>query len=116
MTQRRLEENPKFELMFQPTYYPWVNVIERLWKATHDTVTRNHRCRSMFELYQSVARFLEAAQPFLENDHAVAHLGSAIWPCSPTPGPHDLCGTVKSIRRQGFRSSNDSSCRVIDIP
>ena len=73
-----LERNPKFQLLFQPTYCPWVNVIERLWKAMHDTVTRNHRCRSMYELCQSVARFLEVAQPFPGNDHGVAHLRSAI--------------------------------------
>ena len=78
VTQRWLEGNPKFELLFQPTYYPWVNVIERLWKAMHDTVTRNHRCRSMFELCQSVARFLEVVQPFPGNGHAVAHLESPI--------------------------------------
>ena len=72
-------ENPKFQLLFQPTYSPWVNVIERLWKAMHDTVTRNHRCRLMFEQCQSVARFLEVVQPFPGNGHAVALLGSAIW-------------------------------------
>ena len=78
-TQRWLAENPKFQLLFQPTYYPWVNVIERLWKAMHDTLTRNHRCRSMFELCQSVARFLEVVQPFRGNGHTVSYLGSAIW-------------------------------------
>ena len=77
-TERRLAENPKFQLLFQPTYYPWVNVIERLWKAMHDTVTRNHRRRSMYELCQSVARFLEVVQPFPGNGHRVAHLRSAI--------------------------------------
>ena len=40
-TQRWMAANPKFELLFQPTCYPWVNVIEWLWKATHDSVTRN---------------------------------------------------------------------------
>ena len=44
LVERWLENNPKFQLLFQPTYHPWVNVIERLWKAMHDTVTRNHRC------------------------------------------------------------------------
>ena len=78
VTERWLAENPKFQLLFQPTYYPWVNVIERLWKAMHDTVTRNHRCRSMYELCQSVARFLEVVQPFPGNGHGVAHLRSAI--------------------------------------
>ena len=43
ITQRWLANNPKFELLFQPIYHPWVNVIERLWKTLHDTVTRNHR-------------------------------------------------------------------------
>ena len=78
VTQRWLAGNPKFQLVFQPTYHPWVNVIERLWKTMHDTVTRNHRCRSMFELCQSVARFLEVVQPFPGNGHGVAHLRSAI--------------------------------------
>ena len=33
----------KFRLFFQPTYHPWVDRIERLWKTLHDTITRNHR-------------------------------------------------------------------------
>ena len=78
LVERWLSANPKFELLFQPAYHPWVNVIERLWKAMHDTVTRNHRCRSMFELCQHVARFLEAVQPFPGAGHGVAHLRSAI--------------------------------------
>ena len=57
MVERWLVKNVKFRLLFQPVYHPWVNVIERLWKAMHDTVTRNHRCRSMYELCQLVARF-----------------------------------------------------------
>ena len=75
---RWLSENPKFELLFQPVYHPWVNDIERLWKAMHDTVTRNHRCRSMTELCQHIMRFFEVVQPFPGNAHGVAQLGSAI--------------------------------------
>lgn len=78
IVERWLLANPKFELLFQPAYHPWVNVIERLWKAMHDTVTRNHRCQSMFELCQSVKRFLDAVQPFPGNNHAVAHFCAAI--------------------------------------
>ena len=78
VTRRWLAQNPRFQLLFQPTYCPWVNVIERLWKAMHDTMTRNHRCRSMYELCQSVVRFLHVAQPFPGNDHGVAHLRSAV--------------------------------------
>ncbi len=78
LVERWLQGNPKFQLLFQPVYHPWVNVIERLWKAMHDTVIRNHRCRSMFELCQYVARFLDVVQPFPGNAHGVAHFGSAI--------------------------------------
>jgi len=75
---RWLAQNPKFELRFQPVYHPWVNRIERLWKAMHDTVTRNHRCTSLTELCQHVARFLHVVQPFPGARHGVAHFGSAI--------------------------------------
>lgn len=76
--QRWLAENPKFELCFQPVYHPWVNQIERLWKAMHDTVTRNHRCKSLPELCKHVAAFFQAAQPFPGNGHGVSVFGSAI--------------------------------------
>ena len=69
-----LAQNPKFELLFQPAYHPWVNHIERLWKALHDTVTRNHRCRSMEELMALVHQFMYAADPFPGNAHRVARL------------------------------------------
>jgi len=59
-------------LLFQPVYHPWVNRIERLWKALHDTVTRNHRYRTMDELMIAVRRFLVVCQPFPGNCHALA--------------------------------------------
>jgi len=71
-TKRFLERNSKFELLFQPTYHPWVNRIERLWKALHDTVTRNHRCRTIEELMLAVRRFMEVAQPFPGAEHGTA--------------------------------------------
>ena len=86
-----LAENPKFQRLFQPTCYLWVNGIERPWKTMHDTVTRNHRCRSTHELCQSVARFLAVVQPFSGNGHGVAHLGSAIW-ASPIDGSYCRTG------------------------
>ncbi|MCP5150375.1 MAG: IS630 family transposase [Chromatiales bacterium] len=76
--QRWLRNNPKFELVFQPVYHPWVNRIERLWRAMHDTVTRNHRCKDMTELCSNVTRFFEVVQPFPGAGHGVAHLRSAI--------------------------------------
>ena len=32
-------KNPKFIVLFQPVYSPWVNQIERLWHALHETIT-----------------------------------------------------------------------------
>ena len=70
-TRRWLANNPKFELLFQPVYHPWVNVIERLWKTLHDTVTRNHRHRSMKALMGSVRRFMKVCQPWPGSAHAL---------------------------------------------
>ena len=63
ITRRWLANNPKLELPFEPVYHLWVNVIERLWKTLHDTVTRNHRHRSMKALMRSVRQFMEVCQP-----------------------------------------------------
>jgi transposase len=73
-----LDRNPKFAFLFQPVYYPWINRIERLWKAMHDTVTRNHRCNTLFDLCQDVKRFFQVVQPFPGAGHGVAQFGSAI--------------------------------------
>ena len=76
--QQWLAENPKFELCFQSVYYPWVNQIERLWKAMHDTVTRNHQCKALPELCRHIMAFFDAVQPFPGNGHGVSLFGSAI--------------------------------------
>ena len=67
-------ETHKFELLFQPSYYPWVNNIERLWKQLHETVTRNHRFTSLEQLMEAAWRFLDVAQPFPGNNHALAKM------------------------------------------
>ena len=72
VTRRWLANNPKFELLFQPVYHPWVNVIERLWKTLHDTVTRNHRHGSMKALMGSFRRFMQVCQPWPGSAHALA--------------------------------------------
>jgi transposase len=72
ITQRWLANNPKFELLFQPAYHPWVNKIERLWKTLHDTVTRNHQQPTMKRLMLHVHRFMHVCQPWPGNDHALA--------------------------------------------
>ncbi|MGE0383517.1 MAG: IS630 family transposase, partial [Gammaproteobacteria bacterium] len=71
-TRRWLAKHPKVQLLFQPAYHPWVNRIERLWKALHDTVTRNHRHSTMDKLMQAVRRFLRVCQPFPGSPHGLA--------------------------------------------
>lgn len=73
--QRWLSANRKFRLFFQPTYSPWVNQIERLWKTMHDTITLNHRCKTFRELAQRIIRFFEVVQPFPGSQHALAQVG-----------------------------------------
>ncbi|HCI4375982.1 TPA: IS630 family transposase [Klebsiella pneumoniae] len=70
--ERWLEENPKFRLLFLPTYSPWLNPIERLWLSLHETITRNHQCRYMWQLLKQVAQFMNAASPFPGNQHGLA--------------------------------------------
>ena len=72
VTQRWLANYPKFELLFQPVYHPWVNKTERLWKTLHDTVTRNHHQPAMKCLMTDVRRFMHVCQPWPGNTHALA--------------------------------------------
>lgn len=71
-TQRWLKTNPKFTVIYQPVYSPWVNHIERLWLALHETITRNHQCRSMCQLLGKVRHFMKTASPFPGGKHGLA--------------------------------------------
>ncbi|MCC8368460.1 IS630 family transposase [Xenorhabdus sp. PB61.4] len=55
-----LKQNPQFNLLFLPVYSPWLNKIERLWQSLHETVTRNHCCRYMWQLLACVEEFMIA--------------------------------------------------------
>ncbi|WP_123420594.1 IS630 family transposase, partial [Gallaecimonas pentaromativorans] len=70
-TQCWLADNPKFKLVFQPVYSPWVNRIERLWQALHETITRNHRCKTMWQLLGRVRHFMETVSPFPGSGHGI---------------------------------------------
>jgi len=54
----------RIQLHFLPPYSPDHNPIERLWKQMHDNVTRNHRHKTMPELWKDVTAFLKQIQPF----------------------------------------------------
>ena len=46
-------------LFMLPTYSPWLNLIERLWKHLRRKVTHNHLFKSIAELVKAVCSFLE---------------------------------------------------------
>lgn len=64
MTQCFLKCNPKFKILFQPVYHPWVNKIELLWKQLHDSITRNHRYTTMNKLMTAVRLFMRNVSPY----------------------------------------------------
>ncbi len=70
-TQAWLKQNPKFILLFQPVYSPWVNKIEQLWHALHETVTRNHQCKNIWKLMERVKYFMDHASPFPGGGHGL---------------------------------------------
>jgi transposase len=70
----------KFTFPVQPVYYPRVNRIERLWKAMHGTVTRNHTWVTLYKLCQFIKHFFEVVQPFPGAGHGVAVFRVAISP------------------------------------
>jgi putative transposase len=66
-----LEKNTKFRLLFLPIYSPWLNPKELLWLSLHETVTRNHQCRYMWQLLKQVNQFIRSASPFPGNQHVL---------------------------------------------
>ncbi len=60
-TQEFLEKYRDHLLLFLlPTYSPWLNLIERLWKHLRRKVTHNHLFASLADLVKAVCSFLEA--------------------------------------------------------
>jgi transposase len=51
-------------LHFLPKYAPETNPIERVWWHLHETITRNHRCKSIDELLREVTDWTAAQQNF----------------------------------------------------
>lgn len=74
LVQSWLADNPKFILIFQPVYSPWINKIELLWHKLHETVTRNHQCHSMVSLLKRVRYFMDTVSPFPGNGYGIAKM------------------------------------------
>ena len=75
-----LSRHPIAEFLFQPAYHPWVNRIERLWKALHDAVTRNHRRRTLEELCAQAATSSTSC-----NHSRAPGTRTRKWACSDSP-------------------------------
>lgn len=59
-TRQFLEKYADRLLLFMlPTYSPWLNLIERLWKHLRRKVTHNHLFANIAELVKAVCSFLE---------------------------------------------------------
>jgi putative transposase len=54
-------------LHFLPKYAPETNPIERVWWHLHDTLTRNHRCRSIEELLDEVHGWTDQQNFYLQT-------------------------------------------------
>lgn len=54
----------RIELHYLPKYAPETNPIERVWWHLHETITRNHRCRTLDELLNEVFAWTKAHSTF----------------------------------------------------
>jgi putative transposase len=58
------EHEGRVVLHYLPTYAPQTNPIERVWWHLHEEITRNHRCRTMDELLDTVFEWLVRGSRF----------------------------------------------------
>lgn len=54
-----LKSQPRFELVFLPTYCPQANPIERIFGDVHDQCTRNHQRQRLSDLVSDVVWYLK---------------------------------------------------------
>ena len=59
----------RFELHYLPKYAPETNPIERVWWHLHETITRNHRCRTLDELLDQVFAWAKTHSNFYFQTH-----------------------------------------------
>lgn len=53
------QHHDRLKLVFQPTYSPHVNLIERLWRLMRGQMTRNQFYQSLKELAEAIVAWLE---------------------------------------------------------
>jgi putative transposase len=59
-----LEQHPRFELLWLPTYCPQANPIERAFGDVHDKCTRNHQRKRLRDLVKDVEHHLQVNGPW----------------------------------------------------
>src|ERR1700689_3763106 len=63
----------RIQLHFLPKYSPETNPIERVWWHLHETITRNHRCRTIDELLELTYDWFESnPNHYLDMRHSFA--------------------------------------------
>lgn len=62
--QQWLATQPRFALLFLPTYCPQANPIERAFGDVHDKCTRNHRRKRLEDLVRDVEQHLSSNDPW----------------------------------------------------
>ena len=58
------DHRDRIDLHLLPAYSPDCNPIERVWWHLHESVTRNHQCKSMQELLDLTFAWLAGKNPF----------------------------------------------------
>jgi transposase len=53
------QHQDRLKLVFQPTYSPHLNLIERLWRFMRGQMTRNHFYENLKELAEAIVEWLE---------------------------------------------------------
>ncbi len=64
----------RIELHYLPKYAPETNPIERVWWHLHETITRNHRCRTLDELLDQVFAWAKAHRTFYLQTHSFRNM------------------------------------------
>ena len=62
----------RIRVHFLPRYAPETNPIERVWWHLHETITRNHRCKSIQELLDEAYQWFES-QSYFEIETQISY-------------------------------------------
>ena len=62
-----LQDHPRFELVWLPSYCPKANPIERVFGDVHDQCTRNHKRKRLRDLMADVLRHVQVNGPWPYN-------------------------------------------------